>query len=1230
MATEPTSGKIDTRPPLSNNELINSSKELSKSSKSISEETAPKDDDSKHDQEILETKINSVAGSICGGSDSDTLKLETSKVEGEEKGHHLRNTSTVKKQTTFKPVSVNKKFLAAKGSTSTSLSKLGDKSIVGSTSAQALPLVGSNSARPRLVAKSGPGLHATPRTTATSNGSKTSGAPDASVVWNKNRPAPPPEPKRYSDEELKQRYGIHLARRLQSDDSGKQANWADIDDDDDDWVPNTMEWADGTKSTLPQVDEIPTPSPTPPVPEALASIEKVIESTKSKSPAPTKILASPTVKTISFSGRAGLVLKSGTEKPSSLSKLPAPPSVIKSPWAPLPPVEKVPPIVTEISQQQSRQNRTGQKDNLNTLPQVTAKEIAADDFRRTWRDGPNTSRELYNAQSGRYEPANERRRGSLRNETRPHQPSVLQRSNLDSPAEPSPAFQTFRSGGQDTYARRRNSSNVSVGSEKVKRRMSRGDVPPAHEVLATQKGPLTAGSDEAISPSISSPSVQLYQPSHQSQVWQSSVQVSASYQSPKTKHGKVVAINAALVDSEKQASPVVYEDPFEVQKKAMRLSRELAIARRREQEEKEAVEKQERIRIKLASMGPSPERVKKEPLRQEKISPPQPQTCVPSKQATDETDNVVPETNKSNLDASESKDKVLLASSVEPNPVVQHTSSEVKLNADHISQSSSPQNQSHQSWNSNTNDRFKPWAPAPSQQSSSRNVWGPPTNDRTLGNGTFNPELSRLPEISSHPGPIGPLTSTRGNSHGQSREYSRPAPIGPPNRRQTLSLAQDLTVRSAVASSGWSSLPNKIAEEDARLAQRQDIEMSRIRALREKGLHTEPLPPVVHDTWRQVSMNENGDRSKIQATNTTIHNEHRRSWQDKEDAIAMSIKGISKDQEIVQRRSLDTIGTQHKFSDAWKASNVNAPPIRDSRFFPNNKDINVVIEDQSSSLARSESPSPPPPTQQGHPAYDGNIAHPHVSLPRPPPIVKLPPPKAIAPIGPPRPTSFAAVVATPAIPAILPTSNVTHMYRNTSRIQPKISKIREINREESVAGNWQDKIDSLIGRKSSPNKTNSFAVDSSSKKALEVPNQKRLANVSLPTRTSPISSDLVIDTGSVVTKPASEVCFEEQEMGSLPPVKMPLKPPAAAWHLAPTPKPLPKRFLLVQSTSVEAITFSQQTSNNSLSLTINVPGQLESKNILIHVNRQQKSGGRRSSTRFGTNQRHRWGQRGRS
>src|SRR6266487_3466725 len=42
--------------------------------------------------------------------------------------------------------------------------------------------------------------------------------------------APPPELKRVTDKELEQRYRIHLATRLQSDEPGKQANWVDIHD----------------------------------------------------------------------------------------------------------------------------------------------------------------------------------------------------------------------------------------------------------------------------------------------------------------------------------------------------------------------------------------------------------------------------------------------------------------------------------------------------------------------------------------------------------------------------------------------------------------------------------------------------------------------------------------------------------------------------------------------------------------------------------------------------------------------------------------------------------------------------------------------------------------------------------------------------------------------------------------------------------------------------------------
>jgi hypothetical protein len=90
----------------------------------------------------------------------------------------------VKKQTSFKAVSVNKTFLAAKGA---GPAKSGDKAAPGSTSLPVAPSA-SSTPRPRLVAKSGSSLRdSTPRTAATPNGGKMGSAPDANAVWNKNR-----------------------------------------------------------------------------------------------------------------------------------------------------------------------------------------------------------------------------------------------------------------------------------------------------------------------------------------------------------------------------------------------------------------------------------------------------------------------------------------------------------------------------------------------------------------------------------------------------------------------------------------------------------------------------------------------------------------------------------------------------------------------------------------------------------------------------------------------------------------------------------------------------------------------------------------------------------------------------------------------------------------------------------------------------------------------------------
>ena len=140
----------------------------------------------KQDTEVVGTGGISAEASVSGGSDTEATKAEASRVARDEKGH-VRSASAVKKVASFKPVSVNKTFLAAKGTTPAVPSKLGEKAAAGTTAAQTGPSI-NDKGRPRLIAKSGSGLRdSTPRAVTTANGTKAGAAPDASAVWNKNR-----------------------------------------------------------------------------------------------------------------------------------------------------------------------------------------------------------------------------------------------------------------------------------------------------------------------------------------------------------------------------------------------------------------------------------------------------------------------------------------------------------------------------------------------------------------------------------------------------------------------------------------------------------------------------------------------------------------------------------------------------------------------------------------------------------------------------------------------------------------------------------------------------------------------------------------------------------------------------------------------------------------------------------------------------------------------------------
>jgi hypothetical protein len=125
--------------------------------------------------------VNSTEVSVSGGSDNEATRSDASKGKDDAKGHG-RAASAVKKLASFKAVKVNKTFLNAKGSAPSAEPKA--EKPTPTTSAAVAPTGTPTGTRPRLVAKTGSGLITR---SSGPNGGKTSSAPDASAVWNKNR-----------------------------------------------------------------------------------------------------------------------------------------------------------------------------------------------------------------------------------------------------------------------------------------------------------------------------------------------------------------------------------------------------------------------------------------------------------------------------------------------------------------------------------------------------------------------------------------------------------------------------------------------------------------------------------------------------------------------------------------------------------------------------------------------------------------------------------------------------------------------------------------------------------------------------------------------------------------------------------------------------------------------------------------------------------------------------------
>lgn len=980
-----------------------------------------------------------------------------------------------------------------------------------------------------------------------------------------------------TDEDLK-KYGIHMASRLDEDETQGQSKWADLDDDDDDWAPEAITWTDGTKTTLPHPDE----APPPPAINA-DSFARDLPTEKPKSPAPPASTSSPMIKPAGLPSGRGLKLKSTPQDKPTLVAKPVTTQPAKSPWATLPPVDRASPVAAEPPNTMSRgpgREPLSQKAMAPVAPMPPPREFAPDDFSRStgWRDGASTAnRELYNSQSGRYEPAFERR-SSIRPD-QAKQPHLLQRPSQSDHPEPSSAFQTHRTSHDGHFGRRRASSNVSGGSGAYYRMMkgSDGQMPPPDHMDVRR--PSIAGSVESASSPSAVPAVMhsqsRYQPGQPG--WGSHLSPQAQFahpaqaplpgpnMAPRPPQPQAQAPIPAPAQAQAQAQPRV--DEVEYQKKLMRERNEAARKRRIEQEAAEEAARRERIQKKLEAMGPAPKKksdkvdaapaepVKPTHIQQRDEASSSPQSAASTAQSRPEAAETETATSASTHEA---------GAGDASNPNFDHASSNRRMSHGQDSKQAG-------SWNGTGQrpDRFN-WPAVPN-----RNVWGSPNNDRGLGNGTFNPDLARVPGSTANtatkgPSPIAPPASARAPPSDPVPSHPQ-APIGSRPRFGQQPQPD--------ATNKWVSA---VHEGDKKLsAARLSDRMERDQQLAERGMSIEDMQPTIKDTWRPVNVPGDGTRRQIPPTESSVHQPS--PWQ----APGEELPTISS-KDAPPAPHPGVIGSG---SNTMLQSNQGTPSQpRTSRFFPSR---DVRVESQTlPMISRPQSPTPPPPMMEDHPAYEGNVKHPHVSLPRPQPVVKLPP--AIAPPS----TQYQRINGSVVAPSpFKDTGRPVSQSHNTARRASEVSE-----------KNWQQRFDNLFHpAKHSPPKA--MVVDAASRHVLDDAIHRDAATVSLPGRSYVMVIDVLKDTTS---KPMAEECFDEPEIGSLPQVRVPHEVPEALWEpISVNSKPLHKRFA-VHAFAVEPF-WPFEGANNTLQLRL--PGMSEAKILTLPATAGRGSRGGRGGSR---------------
>ena len=384
---------------------------------------------------------------------------------------------------------------------------------------------------------------------------------------------------------------------MQADADGKEAKWADIDDDEDDWAPETIEWNDGTKITLPQNDPISDIAEK----QSTSQTEKARQGEDDKGGAGTSKainIVGPNATVLRLGAKAppksgGVVLKTPSEKPSLVAK-PAAPAPAKSPWASLPAVDKVAPIAINPPMQVQSMHYQRQESfskHAEPAPPTPAMEIAADSFTRTPRDSTNTGQgQLYNSQSGQYETVSSNRRGSNKRDQNFRPPALLQRPTPNTKQAPS------QSNMEVSLLSRR----TSIGGAEMQTPSRRDSTTKSDVRFSEVHDSLGSSQTESFTQVNGPPENSPMQPQ------------SASTYNPGTprpyslRRPGSIAEGSNHVSSPGAASSSMSPMASEVNAQRQLMQESIEKARQRKQEEiqREEAAKQERIRKKLETLGP--------------------------------------------------------------------------------------------------------------------------------------------------------------------------------------------------------------------------------------------------------------------------------------------------------------------------------------------------------------------------------------------------------------------------------------------------------------------------------------------------------------------------------------------------------------------------------------------------------------------------------------------------